>query len=131
MAGAATPVSPGSNTYRFPHLTVTNSDPTRPIKSITVQFTSVVNRGVDKISLTPDTANGFVTLATNKDGNQSANNDSGADAAAWSTYLRDHLQITIDTSTTKSLRMIASFDPVGSLYDYNATNGHYYETVEA
>lgn len=130
VAGAATPVSPGSNTYRFPHLTVTNSDPKRPIKSITVQFTSSITTG-DAIVLTADTANGFETLATNKRGNQSANNNNGADAAAWSTYLRDHLQITLDGTTTKSLRMIASFDPVGGMYDYNSTNGHYYETVDA
>lgn len=131
VAGAATPVSPGSTTYTFPHLTVTNSDPTRPIRSITVQFTSAITAG-DAISLTADAANGFETLSTNKRGNQSANNGAGATAEQWSTYLREHLSITLsDTVTTKSLRMIANFDPVTSLYDYNATNGHYYETVDA
>ncbi|WP_251157771.1 YDG domain-containing protein [Caniella muris] len=131
VAGAATPVSPGSTTYTFPHLTVTNSDPTRDIKSITVQFTSAIT-DKDAITLTADEANGFVTLATNKRGNQSANNDAGASAEEWSRYLREHLTITLgDSVTTKSLRMIANFDPVQSLYDYNSANGHYYETVKA
>ncbi|MEY8436303.1 YDG domain-containing protein [Atopobiaceae bacterium 24-176] len=132
VAGAATPVSPGSTTYTFPHLTVTNSDPTRPIKSITVQFTSSITAN-DAITLTADASNGFETLSTNKRGNQSANNEAGATAEQWSRYLQDHLTITLapGDNSTKSLRMIASFDPVTSLYDYNATNGHYYETVKA
>lgn len=54
----------------------------------------------------------------------------GATAAQWQQYLREHMTITLsDATTTKSIRMIANFEPVTTRFDYNSLNGHYYETV--
>ncbi len=124
-AGAATLKENTTNTYKFPHLTVV-SNSSRPIKGITIQFTSAITTA-DHIDL--NGVGKFQRYAGSKAGNVSINVPEGATADEWAEYLRENLEITLDGSTTKSLRMIASFDPVSTLYDYNATNGHYYETV--
>lgn len=125
-AGAAVPVESQTNTWYFPYLTVTSS-PDKLIKSITVQFTSAIT-DADAINVTA--ADGFDLFSGNTRGNQSVNCEAGATAAQWQTYLRDHMTITLsDATTTKSIRMIANFEPVTTRYDYNSLNGHYYETV--
>lgn len=124
-AGAATLKENTTNTYKFPNLTVV-SNSTRPIKGITIQFTSAIT-SADHIDL--NGSGKFERFAGSKAGNVSINVPAGATADEWATYLRENLEITLDGSTTKSLRMIASFDPVSTQYDYNASNGHYYETV--
>lgn len=127
-AGAAVPVEGHTNTWYFPYLTV-ESNTDRLIKSITVQFTSAITT-TDAINV--DASGKFELFAGNKRGNKSVNCASGATAAEWQQYLRDHMTITLsDATTTKSIRMIANFEPVQSLYDYNSLNGHYYETVKA
>lgn len=124
-AGAATPVAPGSNTYAFPHLQVFSNSPDRLIKSITVQFTSAIT-SADEVNFTQ--SGNFVLWDATKHGNKSVNNAQGATPSEWETYLRNNLTITLsDATTTKSLRMIASFDPVTRTFDYNSLNGHYYE----
>lgn len=125
-AGAATPVEGQNNTWYFPYLTV-NSNSEKLIKSITVQFTSPIE-STDAIKITA--ADGFTLFDGNTQGNQSVNCASGATAAQWQDYLRNNLTITLsDATTTKSIRMIANFEPVTKRYDYNSLNGHYYETV--
>lgn len=125
-AGAATPVEGQTNTWYFPYLTV-NSNSEKLIKSITVQFTSPIE-STDVINITA--ADGFVLFSDNTPGNRSVNCASGATAAQWQDYLRSHLTIKLsDNTTTKSIRMIANFEPVTKRYDYNSLNGHYYETV--
>lgn len=125
-AGAATPVDGQTNTWYFPYLTVT-SNSEKLIKSITVQFTSPIE-STDAIDITA--ADGFVLFSDNTPGNRSVNCTSGATAAQWQDYLRSHLTIKLsDNTTTKSIRMIANFEPVTKRYDYNSLNGHYYETV--
>ncbi len=124
-AGAATPIAPGSNTYAFPHLQVFSNSPDRLIKSITVQFTSAITTA-DEVNFT--SSGNFVVWDATKHGNKSVNNAQGATPGEWETYLRNNLTITLsDATTTKSLRMIASFDPVTRTLDYNSLNGHYYE----
>ncbi len=125
-AGAATPVDGQTNTWYFPYLTVTRNSE-KLIKSITVQFTSPIE-STDAIDITA--ADGFVLFSDNTPGNRSVNCTSGATAAQWQDYLRSHLTIKLsDNTTTKSIRMIANFEPVTKRYDYNSLNGHYYETV--
>ncbi len=125
-AGAATPTDASNTTFKFPNLTVeSNSD--RPIKSITVQFTSPIT--TDRIDL--PTKDKFVQYSPVKAGNVSINVTDGASASEWQQYLRDNLQITLsNVNTTASIRMIASFDPVNATIDYNSLNGHYYKTVK-
>lgn len=124
-AGAATPIAPGSNTYAFPHLQVFSNSPDRLIKSITVQFTSAITTA-DEVNFS--SSGNFVVWDATKHGNKSVNNAQGATPTQWEEYLKDHFTITLsDQTTTKSLRMIASFDPVTRTLDYNSLNGHYYE----
>lgn len=124
-AGAATPIAPGSNTYAFPHLQVFSNSPDRLIKSITVQFTSAITTA-DEVNFS--SSGNFVVWDAAKHGNKSVNNAQGATPTQWEEYLKDHFTITLsDQTTTKSLRMIASFDPVTRTLDYNSLNGHYYE----
>lgn len=125
-AGAAELKEGTTNTYKFPRLTV-ESNTDRKIKSITVQFTSAITN-VDSIALAGQGK--FVRYAGSKRANVSINVADGATAEEWAQYLRDNLEITLDGTSTKSLRMIASFDPVNTLVDYNSLNGHYYETVK-
>lgn len=129
-AGAA--VDQGGNKWKFPYLTVESSTE-RKIRSITVQFTSAIVPGVDRIDIEISSewaAKGFTLFTPTKEGNRSVNNANGATAAEWQEFLRQNLSITLaDSTTTKSLRMIANFEPVKTLYDYNSFNGHYYETV--
>ncbi len=125
IAGAATPVPGKPNTYSFPNLEVTAADASRPIMSITVQFTSAIT-DADEIYFTND--EGFTVFDATKHGNKSVNSDKGATATQWRDYLRDNLEIQLaDTVTVKSLRMIASFEKVDRTLDYNSLNGHYYE----
>lgn len=128
-AGAATPTDASNTTFKFPNLTVeTKSE--RLIKSITVQFTSPIEKNLDKIEL--PTVGKFVRYQYAKDGNVSINVADGATASEWRDYLREYLKITLSNNKkTASIRMIASFNAVESLIDYNALNGHYYETVDA
>ncbi|WP_302961762.1 YDG domain-containing protein [uncultured Adlercreutzia sp.] len=126
-AGPATPVAGQANTYSFPKLEVIASDPTRLIKGITVQFTSAITAD-DEIYFTD--SGDFKVFNADKHGNKSVNNKDGASADQWRDYLRENLQIKLANETdTKSLRMIASFDPVTRTLDYNSLNGHYYEAV--
>ncbi len=126
-AGAAELKEGTTNTYRFPRLTV-ESNTDRKIKSITVQFTSAITAN-DSITL-PGSGK-FVRYEGSKRANVSINVTDGATADEWADYLRQNLEITLDGTSTKSLRMIASFDPVNTTIDYNSLNGHYYETVKA
>lgn len=124
-AGAATPTDESNTTFKFPSLTV-ESNSNRPIKSITVQFTSPIT--TDRITL--PSQGKFVQYQPVKAGNVSINVNDGAIASEWQQYLRDNLQITLsNANTTASIRMIASFEPVKETIDYNSLNGHYYETV--
>lgn len=125
-AGAAELKEGTTNTYRFPRLTV-ESNTDRKIKSITVQFTSAITAN-DSIALAG--SGKFVRYDGSKRANVSINVTDGATADEWAEYLRQNLEITLDGTSTKSLRMIASFDPVNTLVDYNSLNGHYYETVK-
>lgn len=125
-AGAAVPVEGHTNTWYFPYLTV-ESNTDRLIKSITVQFTSPIT-SADAINVAA--AGSFALFSGNTRGNQSVNCAAGATAAQWQQYLREHMTITLsDATTTKSIRMIANFEPVTTRFDYNSLNGHYYETV--
>lgn len=125
-AGAATPTDESNTTFKFPSLTV-ESNSNRPIKSITVQFTSPITTD----SITLPTQGKFVQYQPVKAGNVSINVNDGATASEWQQYLRDNLQITLsNVNTTASIRMIASFDPVNATIDYNSLNGHYYKTVK-
>ena len=126
-AGAATPVSPGSNTYHFPNLTVISRSE-KKVCSITVQFTTAIGASDD---VTFTTADGFELYQGNKRGNRSVNSvdKSGATAEEWQNYLREHMTVTLDGSGVKGLRMIASFEQVDRTLDFNSENGHYYEYV--
>ena len=137
IAGAAHPVSTEGTkgtdnertTYTFPNLKVISTTD-RPIKSITVQFTTEVVTGAsgDAIELNTATIDGvtFTRWSGGKDVNQSANAD-GATAEQWEKYLQENLKVTLKGTGTKGLRMIASFEPVNRTLDYNSLNGHYYE----
>lgn len=126
-AGAAVKQDDGS--WRFPYLTV-ESTSERLIRSITVQFTSPIT-DADSINIKDDTANGFVLFQPTKAGNRSINKSSGAAAAEWQKFLRENMSITLSNADkTTSLRMIANYNPVTELYDYNSLNGHYYKTVQ-
>lgn len=126
-AGAAVKQEDGS--WRFPYLTV-ESTSERLIRSITVQFTSPITSS-DSINIKDDTANGFVLFQPTKAGNRSINKSAGATAAEWQKFLRENMSITLSNADkTTSLRMIANYNPVTELYDYNSLNGHYYKTVQ-
>lgn len=129
-AGAATPVPNQQNMYYFPGLKVeaVGEGSSNPIKSITVQFTSAITEN-DEVYFEND--GNFKVWDINKHGNKSVNNESGASIDDWETYLRNNLKIKLsDETTTKSLRMIASFEPVNRTLDYNSFNGHYYEVAK-
>lgn len=126
-AGPATPVKDSPDTYSFPKLEVVATDPDRSIMSITVQFTSPITVN-DEIYFTD--SGDFTVFNASKHGNKSVNHATGATAEQWRDYLRDNLRIKLANSTdTKSLRMIASFEKVDRTLDYNSLNGHYYEAI--
>lgn len=128
--GAAQRVEGQANVWAFPDLVMESSDPEALIRSVTIQFTSAITVGSDAVLVENDVANGFEVLAGSKDGTAVVNNAEGATAAQWQTYLREHSSLRLaDASGAKTLRMVASFKTQDTILDYNAENGHYYETV--
>lgn len=142
-SGRAHIVSTNGNTvvYSFPNLTVNCSDASKKFSSITVQFTSAIGNndliGFDKNhnpTVTTidaaDTSAGFVAYGGNKHGNRSINNEKGATAAEWQTFLRNYLTIQLaNKENSATLRMIVSPTPVTETYDFRAETGHYYKYV--
>ena len=125
--------------YSFPNLVVNCSDASKTFSSITVQFTSAIGTN-DLISFnaahSPNTTvinaedAGFVPYGGNKHGNRSINNENGATAAEWQSFLRKYLTIQLaDKEQKATLRMIVSPTPVTETYDYRAETEHYYKYV--
>lgn len=141
VSGRAHIVSANGNTvvYSFPNLVVNCSDTSKKFSSITVQFTSAIGTN-DLISFnaahSPNTTvinaedAGFVPYGGNKHGNRSINNENGATAAEWQSFLRKYLTIQLaDKEQKATLRMIVSPTPVTETYDFRAETGHYYKYV--
>lgn len=141
VSGRAHIVSANGNTvvYSFPNLVVNCSDTSKKFSSITVQFTSAIGTN-DLISFnaahSPNTTvinaedAGFVPYGGNKHGNRSINNENGATAAEWQSFLRKYLTIQLaDKEQKATLRMIVSPTPVTETYDFRAETGHYYKLV--
>lgn len=142
-SGRAHIVSTNGNTvvYSFPNLTVNCSDASKKFSSITVQFTSAIgnndligfDKGHNPAVTTIDAADtnaGFVAYGGNKHGNRSINNEKGATAAEWQTFLRNYLTIQLaNKENSATLRMIVSPTPVTETYDFRAETGHYYKLV--
>ncbi len=142
-SGRAHIVSTNGNTvvYSFPNLTVNCSDASKKFSSITVQFTSAIgnndligfDKGHNPTVTTIDAADtnaGFVAYGGNKHGNRSINNEKGATAAEWQTFLRNYLTIQLaNKENSATLRMIVSPTPVTETYDFRAETGHYYKLV--
>lgn len=133
--GAAKKVEGQADTWVFPDLKITSSDPAALIRSITIQFTSAITVGKDAVLAESDAANGFEVLSGSKDGTAVVNNAQGATVAQWEAYLKEHSGLKLaeggDSGSAKSLRMTASFKTQDKIYDFNAENGHYYEAVTA
>lgn len=132
--GAAKKVEGQADTWVFPDLKITSSDPAALIRSITIQFTSAITVGKDAVLAESDAANGFEVLSGSKDGTAVVNNAEGATVAQWEAYLKEHSGLKLaeggDSGSAKSLRMTASFKTQDAIYDFNADNGHYYKLVE-
>ncbi|WP_304426527.1 YDG domain-containing protein [uncultured Adlercreutzia sp.] len=128
--GTAAPVAGQASTWYFPDLVIETTAPDALIRSVTIQFTSAITVGQDAVRAESDAANGFELLPASKDGTAVVNNAEGATAAQWQEYLRKHTALKLaDAGGAKSLRMTASYKTQDRILDFNALNGHYYETV--
>ena len=122
------PVEGEAGAYCFPQLEISGADPDRPIKSLTVQFTTAVD-AADAIELPGDSR--FAANAGNKAANRTLNCEGGATADEWQDYLRGNLKVKLASGTeTRGLRIVAGYQVEADTYDYNSENGHYYLTVK-
>ncbi|MBC3516105.1 hypothetical protein H8K20_06815 [Neobittarella massiliensis] len=121
--GAA--VRGGDGNFTFPDLQV-HAPAGQEVKSVTVQFTSVVE-AADTITL--PTLGDFTRLSGSKEVNVSIN-ASGKSCDDWSRYLRENLKVKLAGDDMKKLRLVASYEETTDIYDYDAESGHYYQAVK-